>query len=135
MNKVQRKRMNNLVQVLRDAAKDKRLCRLFTMGRFGYSEDDCDNSPEDVNICGTPACALGHYAVRRDVQRTFALTNDGNEVMVGKAPVNYDYHMTEHFGITEGQVDELFGGYGCENAKTPTQAANYIEKFIRRITP
>ena len=122
----QLKRLHNMVQVLRDAAKDARLRRLFTMERFGWGASAS-------HTCGSPACALGNYAIRRDVQRTFVL-NEGGDVRAGNRSVSYKRDVTKHFGITSRQAAELFEATGCDRARTPTQAANYIERFIKRIT-
>ena len=129
----QLKRLHNLVQVLRDAAKNSRLRRLFTVHKFGYGKYEQRLYPKEVNLCGTPACALGHYAARRDVQHTFVLDRDG-DVMIGQACVDFDNHIPVHFGITGVQAKELFDSDGCDRARTPTQAANYIERFIKRVT-
>lgn len=81
--------------------------------------------------CGTPACALGHYASRRDLQKTFRLDEDyivvnDNEV-IGYA----SQEISDHFGITFGECAELFDADGCNNAKTAKQAAKYIERFVK----
>ena len=125
MNMIEKRRLQNLVQILRDVAKDKKLRDTFTMMRFGYRA-------RENETCSTPACALGHYAVRRDVQRTFRLGKMGQVYVQGK-PICYKLHVTDHFGITLGQANELFESAGCNKAKTPTQAANYIEHFIKRV--
>jgi hypothetical protein len=97
----------------------------FTMERFG-------------NHCGTPACAMGHYAARRDLQRTFRF---GKAYLAAPRPTllyaktdkcAYIDHeeVLDHFGITYGQSDQLFGPHGCGNAQTANEAANYIERFV-----
>ena len=88
---------------------------MFTMNRYGHN-------------CGTPACALGHYAARGDLQDEFYLSSSGCFVAHGGGGV---YMRTlEHFGITTDQEDELFGSEGCGCAETPEEAAKYIEQFV-----
>lgn len=82
--------------------------------------------------CGTPACAIGHWAgfsngrVKRDRTTGFVSLRDDDETsIVGIAE--------SEFGIDEYQSDELFESYGCGGAKTAKQAARYIRKFVRRV--
>lgn len=70
--------------------------------------------------CNTPACVLGHYASRRDLQRAFTL----------QTVSRYDATVNEHFGITDEQNEALFSPGGCGDAQTPAQARRYIRKFI-----
>jgi hypothetical protein len=89
--------------------------------------------------CGTPMCALGHYAARQDLQSLLVLDNKRRASRYdspvfyadsGKA-VTYDSaRLCEHFGISSDDADELFGPDGCDNAATPIEAANYIEHFV-----
>ncbi len=91
--------------------------------------------------CGTPACLLGNYALRTDLQSTFFVCAavhtsfrcpgclratghdetvwvDGNEVC-------------EHFDITQKQAGRLFAEDGCNNARTDRDAAiAYLEHFM-----
>jgi hypothetical protein len=57
----QNARLLNVAKALRDAAEAK---KFFCMRDIAIVRDDC----------GTPACALGHYAARRDLQATFELS-------------------------------------------------------------
>lgn len=117
MNKL---RLLNVAKALRESKYPTR----FSMRRFG---DDC----------GTPACALGHYAVRRDLQGIFTLNKTGYLRRIkgredGVSGVT-DSTILRHFGITHKQAFELFrGDSGCGGALTTTQAADYIEKFVER---
>jgi len=43
-----------------------------------------------------------------------------------------DSEILEHFGITFDEANELFNWDGCGNAKTPLEAAAYIEGFVAR---
>jgi hypothetical protein len=82
--------------------------------------------------CGTPACAIGHWKRHSRGRIIFSMDN-------------YTLIHTESFGscgirmvgaaefrITQNEAEELFGGRGCDDAKTAKQAAKYIRKFVRR---
>lgn len=78
--------------------------------------------------CGTPACALGHYAARPDLQDAFILTSEGTLVSTdGESPFEMEL---KHFEISAEQEYELFGAWGCADATTPIAAADYIERFV-----
>jgi hypothetical protein len=83
--------------------------------------------------CGTPACALGHYGARRDLQNVFVI--DGGSVEgFGLSTVDrgapFFRTVIEHFGLEPGEDDELFGTDGCGEAKTAIEAAEYIERWV-----
>ena len=99
--------------------------------------------------CGTPGCALGHYAAREDLQSDFRIGNDVladlfNTIVsrrTGKALTLTSREVCEHFGIDHYQARMLFGPplppYGrqtddrvAHHATTPTEAAEWIERFI-----
>jgi hypothetical protein len=84
-----------------------------------------------VHGCGTPACALGHYGCRPDLQDTF-FTEGGSFFAKrdGKETLSIFSVASEHFDITMAQCDELFEANGCGYAETPTEAAAYIERFV-----
>jgi hypothetical protein len=127
MRKVHKERLLKVARALRESA----VPEDFTMRCF-------------VNECGTPACALGHYAARRDLQRAFRISAEEGTDVDGNPAVYYyirskdgvyiahDVEPVEHFGLDEEQAEELFGGHGCGNAKTPKAAARYIERFVAR---
>ena len=126
MNKTHQKRLLNVARALRES----RDPRAFTMERFAHG-------------CGTPACALGHYASRRDLQRAFRIdpepaqeswTSYERLVLDGLDNAVYpdDYQVTDHFGLSIDEGCELFDVYGCGGARTPIQAARYIERFVAR---
>jgi hypothetical protein len=110
MNK---ERLLNVAKALRESPNPD----LFTMARYGFD-------------CGTPACALGHYAARPDLQDFFKLKQNGMLVLTENDEVPYGEDEMEHFGIDEKQAAELFGTEGCGNAQTPIEAAEYIEQFV-----
>lgn len=130
MKKIHRERLLKVATALRDAAKDKRLRDKFTMDTYGYKAEEGDK-------CGTPACALGHFAARRDLQRTFVLRIDGDVDVptVSFQPFAVFHTINEYFGLEEHENRELFERQGCGGAKTPIQAARYIEKFVAKRTP
>lgn len=89
------------------------------------------NMESYANECGTPACAIGHYASRRDLQRYFSLSELGS-LLCGDEAVGFDdYEVTSHFGISIDEAYELFDAAGCGAATTPIAAARYIEKFVK----
>jgi hypothetical protein len=154
MNKVQTKRLLNVARALREAHAAK---KKFDMGQWVYGERSCivsdwndeTNRPvyknEEANFCGTPACALGHYAARTDLQRILKVSVLKDSHGVPFASMDYfgkeagsgtgywdDGHLPEHFGLTHSELEELFGGDGCDNARTALQAARYIERFVAK---
>ncbi len=85
-----------------------------------------------VHGCGTPACALGHYAARRDLQSEFEIVGDQLMFKNGTHPL---LDGSLHFGFDALDLDhmsELFSASGCGGAKTRHEAADYIRDFIRR---
>jgi hypothetical protein len=90
-----------------------------------------------VHSCGSPACALGHYGCRPDLQDVFyqqngsliALNENGEETMCIMDVAQ------KHFDISSRETDELFEATGCGLAKTPHEAAEYIEDFVARAYP
>lgn len=125
MKAVHAKRLLNVARALRESPAPKRFC----MTQYGYCDPDGDDSD---STCGTPACALGHYAARTDLQRLLTLTEYGTlRYRDRRHPASYgDDSVLEHFGIGETEAMNLFAGWGCGNAKTPKAAAKWIEKFV-----
>jgi hypothetical protein len=96
-----------------------------------------------VNPCGSPACALGHYAAQYPkrfvlnpnwvspitglTRAVIHLRSSENSVLSPTSSI-----VTEEFQITESESEELFNGGGCGEAKTAKEAAAYIRKFVRR---
>ncbi len=91
------------------------------------------------NWCSTPACAIGHFAFRTDLQQVMKI----REVYIG------DYRRTsevvgsddctdwwkiakEYFQLDGRECDELFNPEGCGGAKTIEQAVEYICEFWER---
>lgn len=95
-----------------------------------------------MNGCGTPACALGHYAARPDLQDFM------HPVQLIESPVSeyaleyndeqralsldyWDTAIQKHFDISPEEATDLFCSEGCGNAETAIEAAEYIEKMCR----
>ncbi len=97
-----------------------------------------------VNACGSPACALGTYAHRRDLQRAFKIgeagmafprpwvTTAGGVAIYIADPSRSEGPVMEHFGLTLRETVKLFGERGCGRAKTEHEAAAYIRAFVKR---
>jgi hypothetical protein len=88
-----------------------------------------------VHSCGTPACALCHYAARRDLQDRFRIDNDRDFADVVNADdgrLMLPGDIAGHFEISVDEVGELFEVDGCDDAQTPVEAAEYIEAFVAR---
>lgn len=105
---------------------------------------------EYANACGTPACVLGHFATRTDLQDVFELTIPHGEYRTAK-PFLYsradvraasavgclpeplavtDPSVVVYFGLTRGEAMRLFGRHGCGGARTAAQAIAYIQAFV-----
>ena len=111
---MKKKRLLNVARALRESKEPDE----FTMAYYGLG-------------CGTPACALGHYAVRSDLQDEFALDKEGDLIDRDGDPVAYaDPSVRMHFGITAEQAGDLFSACGCGFAETALEAAEYIERWI-----
>lgn len=148
MNKRQAKRLLNVARALRESPAP----HLFDMGAFvndaewlSYKSGRVEFDPALENFCGTPACALGHYGSRPDLQHIVkivkerGLDRDGHAVydlrFLNNQHVNYDdgTKLPEHFGLNYKQMSELFDSDGCGGAKTTVEAAKYIENFVKRV--
>lgn len=132
-------RLRNLIVALRESpAPD-----AFTMKYYGYIgrnpwwdlplPKDYQESVQTQYPCKTPACVLGHYAARQDLQDVFKLTQCGT-LDYG---CNFSFYtvLYQHFGLSDKECDELFGSYGCGRAHTTGEAITYIEQFITRKFP
>lgn len=158
MNKVQMKRLLNVAKALRDAhaARKKFNMEAFVFGNIGvlennfnYETGEYEYCNTEANFCGTPACALGHYAARTDLQRLLKivvvkdkeyggveyakLAFFGDKASSDETCPDYeDPKFEEHFGLSSNEMEELFGNAGCGDARTALQAAKYIENFVKR---
>ncbi len=122
-----RKRLLNIARALRESKEPEK----FTMMRFGH-------------CCCTPACALGHYASRKDLQHIFKLSETGTlRYIVAEGnfhpshDVSYDEdRVLKHFNITSYESRLLFDVInGCGGAQTTVNAAKFIEGFVARKYP
>lgn len=107
----------------------------FTMGCF-IRGDLFDYTTVPKSWCGTPGCALGHFAMRKDQnllrvrmrdEETPELHFYGSDDSISVD----DERLCDYFGLDGFALEELFGGTGCGNAKTRIEAARYIEKFVK----
>lgn len=120
-----RARLLNVAKALEDANEVRQLRETFSMHWYTHT-------------CGTPMCALGHYAARQDLQSAFKLSgggylgsSNGKRLFGGIDSLE----VVTHFGLEAGEPIELFSPSGCGNAKTPLQAAKYIRDFVDRKYP
>jgi len=98
--------------------------------------------PRDFNMtvylhpCGSPACVLGYFASRGDLQRKFKLTKHSVSLRDTDEPVDfYDEEVCGYFGITYTQAESLFGCEGANEFATPAQMRRRIRKFIDKNVP
>jgi hypothetical protein len=96
-----------------------------------------------MHPCGAPACALGHYASREDLQSEFKLRHNipGDDEWLNASngvvdkhgvPVHYDSSVIqEHFEIGWDDAEELFSENGCHFARTANDAAAYIYHWVK----
>lgn len=109
------------------------------------------NMEKFVHFCGAPACVLGYYGSRTDLQKLMVISGTKTKVKgrFGEYRLDaqlvyrkglyeqdivdyYDERLLDHFGLNAEQSYELFGSEGCGGANTPLQAARYIRKFIKK---
>lgn len=90
--------------------------------------------------CGSPACVLGHYAYREDLQDVFRI--NGQYCLLDKQEnftLGYDYpQVCEHFGLTPREARMLFSSHGCGvegGVAKPQTVVNYIRNFVARKYP
>jgi len=121
---VYKQRLLNVVRALRESPEPHR----FTMKSYSR--------------CRTPACALGHYAFRTDLQDKFYL-GEGlglGPVLHGRQCIQSGLscnstEIQEHFGLNASEAYCLFNTSGCDNAGNAIAAADYLEKFAREKWP
>jgi len=152
MNKRQAQRLLRAAK----AVEESEVPKAFTMECF-IRGDACDVAVEkaiEKGWCGTPACVLGHFASRPDLQRLLTIKYDDcpSSVDYDAPSVDYDdpslrfnlYYRddtefdffgdvnNDYFGVNHLQFEALFGTHGCNNAKTPKEAAKFIRNFVRK---
>jgi hypothetical protein len=89
----------------------------------------------DWQHCGTPCCAIGHYAARADLQDLLQLDRSCGLERQGSGATVDASELFAHFGIGIKEWEELFAHDGCGNAQTAIRAAEYIEAFVARHQP
>lgn len=83
-----------------------------------------------VHPCGTPACAIGHWAAhnRRRGWRVDVNNSVGSVYKNG----NYNTIMAgiEEFDLGVAEYLRIFGSDGCGHARTGKEAAKFIRRFV-----
>ncbi len=123
-----RERLLNVAKALREAP----IPEAFHMRWFTHSDR------QQQFPCGTPMCALGHYAARTDLQSEFLIDSWGTMQAIDEKGEPHCDRMKAaqiHFGLTDKELEEIFEIHGCGDAQTPMQAAQYIEGFVARKYP
>lgn len=82
--------------------------------------------------CGTPACALGHWATANRRWVWLGLKYDLFPRLRNNSHGSTTEDAMEEFHLTEDEADELFEVDGCGNAQTAKEAARYIRAFVKR---
>lgn len=153
MNKVQSKRLLNVARALREAyaARKKFNMDKFVFGQASAIDDGeydfdsnsyCGSVNNEAEFCGTPACALGHYGARTDLQRVLKVAYLKSDDGVKYAKLQFfgtnedvdfsSHRLQDHFGLDVNELHELFDYDGCGGAKTALQAAKYIERLVAK---
>lgn len=140
-------RLERLAGILEDA--HKRYKRIGAILDTDYDEFDAATSaPAEIegydqnlvgHACGTPACAIGHYAV--NTPRRWSWTKHGDINVALDFDGDWTDQVAHEFCLAqdddetsfgESEVNEIFGDRGCDNAKTALEAAKYIRKFVAK---
>lgn len=88
--------------------------------------------------CGTPACALGHYATHSRRWKLKRVEVGPNDVALwpllkqGSGDSFTDANEEFALDVYANESQELFGAMGCGEAQTAKQAARYIRRFVKR---
>ena len=80
-----------------------------------------------THACGTPACALGHWAAANPESWVFECG-----VPVGRTNGSRWNQAAIDFHLSSQEYEELFGPFGCGLPKTAKSAASYIREFVAR---
>lgn len=87
--------------------------------------------------CGSPACALGHWAAAHprtwftDWLGEVGIWRDAYITGDNRRSASAGIDAEDEFGLDGGQVKDLFGVAGCGGAKTAREASKYIREFVR----
>lgn len=135
---VYKQRLLNVVKALRESRRPKSFC----MWGFSYSKNARNPMNRTKHPCGTPMCALGHYAAREDLQDAFKIDPEtGITYVVGVSrddlmlAANIFEVAQKHFGISVRETDRLFSSAGCGGATSKTAAARFIRDFAEKKWP
>lgn len=86
---------------------------------------------EYFHDCGAPACALGHWAAAHP-ERWYEKYS-GLPRLIGAALTGTPGEdAAVEFGLELGDVNILFGVFGCGQATTADAAARYIRMFVKK---
>lgn len=126
MTPIGKKRLLKLAEILDTADAEHR-----KKGEPTYNQDQL------IHPCGTPACALGHWAEYSRRLKIVPANCGSRYVVEFKDSATFrptiDQIAYDEFGLSATHADELFGFVGCGGAKTAKQAARYIRSFVKRI--
>ncbi len=142
LTKLGARRLLKLADILDTADAEHRKLKEPTYDQETFGHDEHPEST--VEMCGTPACALGHYAASMRGRRgwgwhkTYGMFWPGYTALKSgtwthdfgqKSPLNA---ASEEFGLNGSEVQDLFETWGCGGAKTAKQASKYIRAFVKR---
>lgn len=85
-----------------------------------------------VHKCGTPACALGHWAVAHPERWLVNSHGAGGWARLIGEKASPIYSARKEFSLAVDEYWELFSGTGCSRARTSIEAAAYIRQFVAR---
>lgn len=89
-----------------------------------------------IKSCGAPACVLGHYAAREDLQDDFKVFGFGIVHKYGGFSLGFDSgYVRKHFNLKSDELKSLFGEQGCGNATRAKQVSEYMNNFVAKKYP
>ena len=86
-----------------------------------------------VHQCGTPACALGHWAAANPDRWYIGLDSLGDAHIFCRSNDSLDLDEASclEFSLSSREAVRLFGLSGCNHARTAKDAATFIRSFVR----
>lgn len=126
-NDIYRKRLLNVALALRDDYERRKKLPVEAVANDSFDMEYY------FRPCGSPACALGSYALRQDLQSEFTMRNNWIDLAAGVTDL-FCYSSPEvlrHFGINDEEASLLFSSDGCDGADNEIEAAEFIEAFAR----
>lgn len=92
-----------------------------------------------IKPCGAPACVLGHYCAREDLQDDFSVRYRGiisRNANPNDNSLGFDsIEVRRHFDLRFDESHAIFGEYGCRNARHPEQVSEFIRDFVANKYP